>query len=158
MYAAFKIMHWNACGLLARTNELKHFINTTDVVPDIICIQETFLKPKHNFKLDNYDIVRHDRIDQAKGGTATFVKLGIKYKVLSVPNTLDCVAVEIVIKNKSYSVVNVYNPPSCDIVVDECKPLFGFKNAIITGDFNAHNPLWENMRAVPLGKKFLNNY
>ena len=55
------ILQWNARSLIANGQELKHFIEEIDVKPNIICIQETWLKPSLEFIIHGYTAVRKDR-------------------------------------------------------------------------------------------------
>ena len=55
---------------------MKHIGNTNETY-DVICLQETFLKPGKHFRLLGYNIVRRDGED-AKGGLITFVR-GFKF-------------------------------------------------------------------------------
>jgi len=70
-------MQWNACGILARLNEFKHFLSTLIRLPDVICIQESFLKPHKTLLVDNYEVVRNDRLNKDKGGLVTLVNSSI---------------------------------------------------------------------------------
>ena len=41
----FLLLQWNARSLIANSQEFKRFIEETKVRPDIVCIQETWLRP-----------------------------------------------------------------------------------------------------------------
>jgi ribonuclease HI/exonuclease III len=138
----FIIMQWNACSLTARSAELKNYLSTVEKSPDIICVQETFLKANKLFKLDGYVIIRNDRAERPGGGLATLIKEGISHRVIDSPANIECLCIEIKSKNIKYVIVNVYIVPCIHVDFDEYKGIFNFKNAIITGDFNAHNTLW----------------
>ena len=73
------IIQWNANGLDKNGPELLKKLETEKITPDIICIQETFLKESKNWNIDNYTAIRRDRKDRPKGGLVTFVKHGIIY-------------------------------------------------------------------------------
>ena len=45
--------------------------------PDIISINETFLKPKNQFLIDGYQILRNDRVGKKGGGCALCIKNSI---------------------------------------------------------------------------------
>ena len=51
-----KILNWNCNGLSVKINEFKQYIANNQNSYDIICLQETFLKPDKNFTLDAYSI------------------------------------------------------------------------------------------------------
>ncbi len=57
----FLILQWNAQSLIANGQEFKKYINDLTIKPDIICIQETWLKPHLDFILKGYNSVRSDR-------------------------------------------------------------------------------------------------
>ncbi len=57
----FLILQWNAQSLIANGQEFKKYINDLTIKPDIICIQETWLKPHLDFILKEYNSVRSDR-------------------------------------------------------------------------------------------------
>lgn len=62
-----KICQWNARGVASKQGELQYFLSVH--VPDIVCIQETHLNPRHhNFNLSGYNIVRSDRRDNTRAG------------------------------------------------------------------------------------------
>jgi hypothetical protein len=46
-----KIMQWNACSLNKRTPELKKYLESSHIQPDILCIQETLLKSNKRIDL-----------------------------------------------------------------------------------------------------------
>lgn len=74
IFMVFHILQWNARSLLANGQEFKKIITDTDVVPDIICIQGTWLRPLLEFVLIGYSYVRYDRIGSQGGGCITFIK------------------------------------------------------------------------------------
>jgi exonuclease III len=130
---------------MAHAAELKNYLSTLETTPDIICIQETFLKPGKNFNLDGYHMVRRDREGETrKGGLATFIKTGVNYKINDDEINIECILVQIRYKNTIYTIANIYNSPEIDMDIDAYRCLFQYKNCIITGDFNAHNPLWKS--------------
>ena len=110
---AFIILQWNAQSLLAHSKELKNYINSWTPKPDIICIQESWLKEGKTYNLPGYD----RNITKSKkcgGGCAIFIKrvLGFKYTYTSGSDT----AIEYQVgelyddrKNK-INLLNIYNP------------------------------------------------
>lgn len=104
------LLQWNARSLLANGQEFKHFIKTLAVKPDIICIQETWLKPNLDFIIYGYFGIRKDRDLGKGGGCATFIKQGIPYRQLGVGDEQECVMVEIWDKGEEMVIINYYNP------------------------------------------------
>ncbi|GFT83991.1 hypothetical protein TNCV_680181 [Trichonephila clavipes] len=70
---------WNAYGVRSRICELRDFVNKYK--PDIITLQETWLRPSHTLALANYKVYRNDRtyttqnarITSHGGGTAILI-------------------------------------------------------------------------------------
>ena len=108
---AFAILQWNARSLIANGQEFKHFIANCDVSPDIICVQETWLKPQLHFQISGYEAIRKDRNKGNGGGVATFIKKGIGFRKVE-DNEYEAVVVEVWEGNQSIRIINFYNP--CD--------------------------------------------
>jgi hypothetical protein len=54
---ALTILQWNARGLRGNKDQLKNYIFRSCNPPDVICVEETFLKSKvQSPKLDGYNI------------------------------------------------------------------------------------------------------
>ena len=62
------ILQWNARSLLANGQEFKQFIKEMATKPDIVCVQETWLKPRLDFVVHGYTVIRRDRNDGVGGG------------------------------------------------------------------------------------------
>ena len=127
--------------------ELKNLLNHTKSPPDVICVSETFLKTKHTFTLPGYEIIRGDKDgDLTKGGVATLVRSGVQYKNLDLKlQKIDGIGVEISTKNSHITVVNMYDSPDDSINGKDYADIFSISGkVVVTGDFNAHNPLWKS--------------
>ena len=96
---------------------------------DILCITETWLKPKHlNSSLDTPGFqppIRKDRLISKGGGVAIYLRCGLAAKLLPTPPDLECVALHLSLpKRKKFVVLAVYRPPNgyllrppqCDLV------------------------------------------
>ena len=82
------ILQWNARSRVAHAIELKHFISTSQIALDVICIQEAWLKKYLNFTLVGYNVIRRDRED-GYGGVVTCIKTGIYYDVITNPTNME---------------------------------------------------------------------
>lgn len=137
------ILQWNARSLCANGQEFKGYINQMKDKPDVICIQESWLNPTLEFVLKGYISVRRDREEGKGGGCVNFVKEGIPYRVLDKGEAMEYIVVEIWFGNKSYIIINFYNP--CKRLTQEgMETITGLRGSrvIWCGDFNAHNTLW----------------
>ncbi|GFX62892.1 putative RNA-directed DNA polymerase from transposon X-element [Trichonephila clavipes] len=105
---------WNANGLLRRNAELRLFIEKHS--PDILLIQETHLRPSHNFNIANYTCHRNDRItdgSRSAGGTLILIKSSLKHYCLPTPPLRALEATNIILtppKHDSISITSVYIP------------------------------------------------
>src|SRR5688572_32866409 len=64
---ALTILQWNARGLRGNKEQLKNFILKACIPPDVVCVEETFLKDQHESpKLDGYNIIRKDCLSRSE--------------------------------------------------------------------------------------------
>lgn len=156
------ILQWNARSLIANGQELKYFIERQNVKPNIVCIQETWLKPSLVFILSGYIALRKDRNPNVGGGVAIFVQQGINYKVLNINEEIEVIGIEVWISKSKFNIINYYNPCKkiSREILDSIYVKENVKN-ILCGDFNAHNTLWESKRNDENGniiEEFMDDY
>ena len=110
------IIQWNAngfCnGLDKNGPELLKKLETDKITPDIICIQETFLKEPKDWNIENYIAIRKDRKDKPKGGLITFIKYGIIHQEIEAPEEIEGQIIENKTKQRKLHIANIYNPPN----------------------------------------------
>lgn len=139
----FHLLQWNARSLIANGQEFKKFVVESEVKFDIVCIQETWLRPHLDFILPGYESVRFDRDGNQGGGCATFVRDGIPFRRIETTTEIECVIIEIYKTDGHLVVINLYNP--CKSLSQETLEEImrqGNGKEIWCGDFNAHNSLW----------------
>ena len=157
-----RILQWNVDGVGTAEVDLLGFIDQ-DPNLDVILVQETKLLPSDRTpSLPGYAAVRRDRppapggagVGARGGGLLTFVKKDIAFRPTKAytreedVGRLEAQAVEIPLSpGGHFTVVNVYNPPARGLV----DPSSGVQSLrvpvapfIVTGDFNAHSPLWDD--------------
>ena len=107
-----KILQWNARSLVANGQELKHYIREMNGKPDILCIQETFLKPILDFVIYGYVGIRRDRLEGegTGGGCAVFIKQDMSYRILEKGAEQEYIVVEVWEGGQNVVIVNYYNP------------------------------------------------
>ena len=59
-----RILHWYAHSILQRKNELFGLLQEVDI---FICV-ESWLKPKDQFKITGFNVIRQDRLNSGGGG------------------------------------------------------------------------------------------
>lgn len=134
------LISWNAQSISAHSAELKEYIQSAIAVPDIICVQESFLIDSSKFRLKGYDMEAKNR-QVKKGGVAIFIKNGINYsRIDNIPGDLEGVSIKFETANRSMIVSNVYLTRDTDIQL--IRNILGVPNHIVCGDFNAKNTLW----------------
>ena len=69
------ILFWNCQGIRPKRKKLELYLKEN--VTDVIALNETFLREKHNFKIPGYDTIRNDRLTGQGGGVAFLVKNGL---------------------------------------------------------------------------------
>ena len=141
------LLQWIARSLIANGQDFKKFVARREEKPDLICIQESWLKPHWDFVIYGYVSARRDREEGAGGGCVTFVRQGIPYRVLGVGAEQEYVAIEVWGESKKLVVINYYN--LCKkLELNKLREVEGQSrnNVIWCGDFNAHNTLWGSER------------
>jgi len=134
------ILQWNARSLIGNGQELKRFVDDFREAPDLICIQETWLKPCLDFVIPGFECLRLDRPDRSGGGCATFVKTGVQYRKIDINSDIECLAVEVWSSISPITVINYYNPCKSLVLLDFDEIMEKVRCPVIwIGDFNAHN-------------------
>ena len=87
---SLKIMQLNACSIKgkAKMRTLEIFLNENK--PDALFLSETHLTHRDNPKIKDYNVIRTDRTDKKKGGTAITLKKSIQFNDIdSTPTQLN---------------------------------------------------------------------
>ncbi|CAJ1057143.1 RNA-directed DNA polymerase from mobile element jockey [Xyrichtys novacula] len=139
-----RVLQWNARSLMANGQEMKHYIRKMKIQPDVVCVQETFLKPSLDFKVSGYMTIRRDRSEEeARGGCAIFIRQGISYRLIESGEEQEYIVVELWEGGEAVVIVNYYNPGG-RLILDRLVRIKGVdrRKVIWCADFNAHNTLW----------------
>jgi ribonuclease HI/exonuclease III len=147
------ILQWNANGLRAHDKELRQFIATTETKPNIICVQETFLKPQQAYDIKGYSIERRDRLQGSKGGIATLIMNSLSYTVIDSALDIEALTVQVTSNKGKLNITNVYNPPVTTLDKDAYDKLFTRRNVVILGDMNSFSTLWGSPKTDSNGRK-----
>jgi len=57
---ALIVMQWNARSIYRKLPELKQYLASVTALPNLLCIQETHLKPKYHPDFQNYTMLSKD--------------------------------------------------------------------------------------------------
>lgn len=148
------ITSWNACSIASREHlaELQKFAEINK--PDVIAVQETFLKQHNKVYIPGYNCVRNDR-ESHGGGLATFVKYGLEYDVLKKLklNIVEHLAIKL--KNSDLIISNIYVPRDGAGVAADFRLIMNYRNHVCIGDFNAHHIYW-TIDTNSIGRKLFN--
>lgn len=106
---------------------------------DLVCINETHLKPNIKFKINNFNIFRNDRTKSNGGGVAIILNNKIKFKNLrKINNSVEAIILDVLLENEWYTLISIYIPPNGNLILNDIQSLFSNKCRIICGgDFNA---------------------
>ena len=149
------IWHWNCNGIKSELTEFKHLLSMKPS-PNIICLQESHLKPQNNITLETtgYKVIRKDRLNEPKGGLITMIDPNIPHIEINNPSTLEHQITRIYINNEEYYIINIYDR-NTHIDKDQYNMLLKYPNSIIMGDFNAHHKLWGHQQSNKKGNDLL---
>lgn len=138
-----RILQWNICSVRSKKDNLIYLINQHN--PDIVFLNETWLKPEEGFHVKGFVCIREDRVD-GYGGVATLIKENIPFQRIMIhapflPNHFQFIA--IIIQN--ISLINIYNPPTINIYPKVWEKFIKsfFSPIVIMGDLNAHHSDWD---------------
>lgn len=149
----FTLLQWNCRGFFTRLAHIKILIN--EHVPDIICLQETKLKPDQTPNIANFDSYDYYHTDHliASGGTSILVKNSYHCELINVTTNLQAVAVKLWCP-ESVTICSVYIPPDFALTQNDISTLISQLPTpyIIVGDFNSHNRIWGSDHSNNRGK------
>jgi hypothetical protein len=151
------ILQININGISNKIDELRALINLEKI--DIVTVQETKLRPKTKTPtVNNFTAIRTDRAHKDGGGLLTYVKNDITFTDIKIPQTINVQTTEIqdvrihLSNNKTLDIINLYIPPrdtrdpnhaNSDNDITTCMTyILNRDRTILTGDINAHHPLW----------------
>ena len=157
-----EILQWNCRGIKANYENLELLI--LELNPKIICLQETFLKPSDTLSFSNYSSIHNMKNSprKASGGTTIFVRKDISFSTCNINSNIQNTCCSIT-THKTYTVCNLYIPPSQNITISDFDSLISQLHSpyIILGDINAHNILWGSGQTDTRGRlieRILNTY
>lgn len=137
------ILFWNIRSLISNRDTLMNIIR--DHSPDVIGLNETWLKESIQFNIGGYCVVRGDR-DDGKGGIALLIKNSIAFNIINLSNiNLPIKFQNLIIELNNCFISLIYNPPDVSVPKNYFTHLtasVGCKNLLIMGDFNAQNKIW----------------
>ena len=142
-----KIVNWN-CGGLGRKRRTIEILSRDF---EIICISETkFNIDSIPLNIRNFYSIRKDSSNpNHSGGLLTFIRRDVVYVRINLHNidpAIEYIAIKIRKNEEEFLLVHVYFNPSIYISRKSIQDFFDTvsaqKNVILTGDFNAHSPIW----------------
>lgn len=144
-YKRLKIMLWNPQSInnATKLQLLTHTLVNEKI--DVLILVETFLKPTHTLKINNYTIYRNDRTAQAHGGVAIAIRNGIEHKHIQPvrTNTIENASIEIAINNTPTTIIAAYNPKYTQFFEHDIQAIIpANKQFMLFGDLNAKHSSW----------------
>src|SRR5688572_21749673 len=107
------VMQWNCRSFQAHKHELERYLQEAAVAPDIVCVEETLLKPGKNPQIDGYSIYRQDHPLSQGGGLALLLKEGINHTLMCLEaiEGIERQGIEICTDNGKLTIINIYIAP-----------------------------------------------
>ena len=72
------ILQWNAFSIVVHGAEFKHYLDSLEHIPDVICLQETFLNESSIVNVPGYVLLRRGG-KNGRGGDAYLIRKEISY-------------------------------------------------------------------------------
>jgi len=151
---ALTVLQWNCWGFQPHKHELERFLRETPVPPDVVCVEEIFLKASKNPRVDGYSVYRQDSPQESVGGLAILLKIGINHTLLCLEEIegLERQGIELCTDNGNLTIINVYISPNHVVNKEQINRLFPTRRSIIVGDFNAHSASWKDGKTNARGR------
>jgi len=143
---SIRILQWNINGLKAHLPTLIFALAENSY--DVVVLQETLLKTHIN--LTNYTGFHNFYQAGLNRGISILIRSDLMAKAISVQphcrHEVEFQGVTISLLNNDYHIFNIYRPPwaSAKLKIDHIFAIVNNSSSILCGDFNAHNPLWNN--------------
>lgn len=137
----FKILQWNIRSALSNYTDAIMIANQEK--PDIIMLNETWLKNKDSLRIKNYQTIRQDRQD-GKGGLAILSNNAISVNILDLQLHIDWRIQILGITCQGISIVTCYCPPDISLSITNLRNMFSQipQPFVFMGDLNGQNSIW----------------
>ena len=146
-------MAFNANGIRGQTHELETLLYERNV--DIVLLNETHLKSKDKFRMQNYYIYRNNRTDGPMGGTAIGVKKDVGHRVVNIPNLQFMETSGILLpisNNQEIFIGSIYKSPLKLLTRHDLDVITSISDRyILAGDFNAKQASWNSRKQNAAG-------
>lgn len=155
------MIQWNLKSIKSNFDNLKILIHNYS--PDLVLLNETFLKPSYKFYIKNYIIYRQDRQD-GYGGIAILIKDNIFHNCQDLqfhfmhPN-FQGQSIKVWDHKIEINIVNIYNPPNSKISSQNWETILKSIDSplIVMGDLNSHHTSWGSKNNDSNGKVIINS-
>ena len=124
--------------------EFVSFLRSLKILPDIILLQETFLKSRKSFKLQGYRVERLDRTDDRHGGgIMTCIREGPVYSSSTISEDPECLITSIITGSATMKIVNFHVHPGKVYSSDQLELILNHSSeCLIFGDLNVRSPMF----------------
>ncbi|XP_047103324.1 uncharacterized protein LOC124722166 [Schistocerca piceifrons] len=128
-----------------------------DEAVDICLINETHLTPGVDVRAANYSSYRTDRL-AAAGGTAVYVRNGVRHHVIQLPPLATLGATGVVVHTSAGAItfVTAYRPPSRPLDPADVDALLSLSGQVfVAGDLNSRHVAWNSRITNATGRCLL---
>lgn len=130
--------------------QLAVFLNREQIT--LASLQEIWIKENEKYRIKGYNFLKKCR-DEGFGGVGLLIKEGLAYEEIQLGNLepLEIVAAKTKNLDINFTIISTYVPPGSEQTretIGKINELFKLIDSItgeviLTGDFNARHPLWE---------------
>ena len=140
----YNVAHLNIRSLVPKIDNIKQLLRSNKY--DILALSETWLDTSvsnNSISIDNYSLVRRDRVGARGGGVCISIKQGISFKKIQTAPTLEQLCISISTSSGNLPLCVLYRPPnqSVNVFIDELETTVSIlmqlsNNFLILGDTN----------------------
>ena len=161
LFIGMNIVFWNCQGLRPKQKEVQNYLLENQI--DILALNETYLKPTHQFHLSGYDIYKNDRLVGIKGGVAILVKKGIivnrewKNEHFNVITDNEALVIKIELKNGEKVILATIYCPNGNPSLRLFRMINALSNQVnFLGDFNSKHEQFGCVKTNKSGQTLVN--
>ncbi|UYV77058.1 Prkrir [Cordylochernes scorpioides] len=126
---------------------------------DFALVSETWLKPCHKMRIQNFITLRNDRLTRQGGGTAIFIHKKYSHAPIhATTSNLETTGISIKTKNGlNMNLYSCYKPPNTYLDQTDIYNIFSTDTpTIIAEDLNCKHPAWGSTTTNPSGRRLQN--
>lgn len=153
-----KIVQWNIRNLYTNKDSLTTLCS--EILPDVLVLQETWTKPNTQIKVSGYNFISHTPRNSTGGGVAILATNSTPITNIPVQSSLEVCVARVHSSTNPFSLISLYIPPNTvntNLIDDLNNLLVNIPPPyLICSDANGHHQAWGSETENSRGKVIYN--